>query len=181
RIFTSTVISGTISIMEKTMTPAGGPGPRRPYWNETVVETGIGTEGFAVSPDGKELWAAAAQGGRVSIIDVATKKVVQTLQANVQGANRVKFTPDGKYVFISRLFSGGGDLVVFDARSRREIKRMSLGHGAAGMLMQPGGSRAYVACSPDNYVAVIDLRRLEVIGRIDPGRGPDGLAWAVRQ
>jgi len=46
--------------------------------------------------------------------------------------------------------------------------------------MQPDGSRAYVACSPDDYVAVIDLRTLEVIGRIDAGRGPDGLAWAMR-
>ena len=46
--------------------------------------------------------------------------------------------------------------------------------------MQPDCSRAYVACSPDDQVAVIDLRTLEVIGRIDAGRGPDGLAWAMR-
>jgi len=38
-----------------------------------------------------------------------------------------------------------------------------------------------VACSPDNYVAVIDLKTLEVIGHIDAGREPDGLAWAVRE
>jgi len=69
---------------------------------------------------------------------------------------------------------------VFDARSRKDIKRIKVGRGAAGILMQPDSSRAYVACSPDGYVAVIDLRTLEVIGRIDAGRGPDGLAWAMR-
>jgi YVTN family beta-propeller protein len=157
----------------------GAGGPRRPDWDETVVETGRGTEGFDVSPDGKELWSAAAQDGTISIIDLAAHKRVQTLQANVRGANRLKFTPNGKLVFVSSLWGGGG-LAVFDAGSRREIKRVNVGHGAGGILMQPDGTRAYVACSPDNYVAVVDLRTLEVIGQINAGREPDGLAWAVR-
>jgi YVTN family beta-propeller protein len=193
RIFTSNVNSGTISIIEKTnapgepppRSPARGPGPPpgppAPNWNETVVDTGVGTEGFDVSPDGTELWAAAAQKGTVSIINLDSKKVVQTLRANLQGANRLKFTLDGKYVFVSSLRGVGGDLAIFEAQSRKLIKRMHLGHGAAGILMQPGGSRAYVSCSPDNYVAVIDLKTLQVVGHIYPGRGPDGLAWAVRR
>jgi YVTN family beta-propeller protein len=52
-----------------------------------------------------------------------------------------------------------------------------VGDGAAGILMQPDGSRVYVACSPDGYVAVIDLHSLEVVGRVEGGQGPDGLAW----
>jgi YVTN family beta-propeller protein len=44
--------------------------------------------------------------------------------------------------------------------------------------MQPDGARVYIACSPDNYVAVVDLSTLEVVGRIDAGQDPDGLAWA---
>jgi len=161
--------------------PGGPAGPPMPDWSETVLETGRGTEGFDVSPDGKELWAAAAQIGTISIIDLATKAVVQTLQANVHGANRLKFTPDGKYVFVSILAGGGANLVVFDAAMRTETKRINVGHGAAGILMQPDGSRAYVACSPDNYVVVIDLKTLEEVGRIDVGLEPDGLAWAVRE
>ena len=197
RIFTSNVSSGTISIIEKTtvrggprtLPPSPGaarligppPGSPRQDWNETVIDTGVGSEGFDVSPDGKELWTAAAQNGTVSFINVAEKRVVQTLEAHLEGANRVKFTLDGKYVFVSSLRGDGGDLAIFDARSRTQIKRVHLGHGAAGMLMQPDGSRAYVACSPDNYVAVIDLKTLQVVGHIYPGRGPDGLAWAVRE
>jgi len=145
------------------------------------LETGRGTEGFDVSPNGKELWSAAAQGGTISIIDLAAKAVVRTWQANVDGTNRVKFTPNGGYVFVSLLFGGGANLVVFDASRRKEIKRMNVGHGAAGILMQPDGSRAYVACSPDNYVVVIDLKTLQEIGRIDVGLEPDGLAWAARE
>ena len=50
---------------------------------------------------------------------------------------------------------------------------------AAGILMQPDGARAYV--SSGDGVSVIDLKTLEVVGRIDSGRKPDGLAWAVRK
>jgi YVTN family beta-propeller protein len=70
---------------------------------------------------------------------------------------------------------------VFDVESRKEIKRIPVGHGAAGIEMQPDGTRVYVACTPDNYVVVIDLKSLEVVGHIDVGQEPDGLAWAVRR
>ncbi len=96
----------------------------------------------------------------------------------MNGANRLKFTPDGKLVFISSL--GGGNLTVYDAKSRKLLKQINIGHGAAGILMQPGGERAYVACTADSYVAVIDLKTLAVINKIDVGGGPDGLAWAVQ-
>jgi YVTN family beta-propeller protein len=75
----------------------------------------------------------------------------------------------------------GGDLTIIDAATRKAVKRIPLGHGAAGIVMQPDGSRAFVACSPDDYVAVIDLHTLEVVGKIEAGKNPDGLAWAERR
>ncbi|MGD0578917.1 MAG: YncE family protein [Bryobacteraceae bacterium] len=114
-----------------------------------------------------------------SVLDAAEKKVIDTLNANVRSANRLKFTPDGSLVFVSTL--GGPDLVILDAKTRREVKRLKIGRGAAGIQMQPDGTRAYVACTPDDYVAVIDLKSLEVAGHIDAGKQPDGLAWVVRR
>lgn len=193
-IVTTNVSSGTVSIIEQMavqmqgpprqpgMPPppggAGSSGPARTDWNQTVIRVGDGSEGFDVSPDGKEVWVANAQDGTISIIDLAGRKVIQTLSANVRGANRLKFTPDGKRVLVSTL--GGPDLVVLDASARKEIKRIPVGHGAAGIEVQPDGSRAFVACTPDNYVAVIDLHSLEVVGQIQAGGQPDGLTWAVR-
>jgi hypothetical protein len=46
--------------------------------------------------------------------------------------------------------------------------------------MDPEASRAFVACSADNYIAVIDLKTLEITSRLDVGGVPDGLAWAIR-
>jgi YVTN family beta-propeller protein len=81
-------------------------------------------------------------------------------------------------VLISSL--GQGDLVVYDARARASFKRVPIGRGAAGILVAPDGARAFVACTPDNYVAVVDLRSFSVVDRIDVGGEPDGLAWAPR-
>jgi YVTN family beta-propeller protein len=199
-IYTTNVSSATVTILEKVALPPMGPppgappaagmgapppggpatgGPPRMDWNETVIPVGKGSEGFDVSPDGRELWTANAQDGTLSVIDIPAKKVVATLDAKVFGANRLKFTLDGKRVLISSL--RGGDLVVYDAASRKEWKRLPIGHGAAGILIEPSGARAFVACTPDNSIAVIDLKTFEVTGHIDVGGEPDGLAWAVRQ
>jgi YVTN family beta-propeller protein len=198
RIVTTNVNSGTVSIIDqepvpmpgpppgargsqdvhRTPPPPGGPGGNMPRtdWNETVVRVGRGSEGFDVSPDGKEIWVANAQDGTLSVIDFHEKKVVQTLAVNVAGANRLKFTRDGKRVLVS----SGPELVVLDASTRKVVKRIPIGHGSGGVLVQPDGARAFVACGPDNYVAVIDLKSLTVTGHIQAGGGPDGLAWAVR-
>lgn len=193
-IATTNVSSGTVSMIEKGMSgpgqggpppgagaprgPGGPMGPPRQDWNETVVGVGNGSEGFDVSPDGKEIWVANAQDGTVSIIDVASKQVRETLAADVGGANRLKFTTDGKLALISSLRSA--DVTVIDTATHKTIKKITVGHGAAGILMEPGGARVFVACSPDGYVAVIDLHSMQVVGRIEAGHDPDGLAWATR-
>jgi YVTN family beta-propeller protein len=181
RIVTSNVSSGTMTLVERATGGGRGPGGPggQPDWDETVVPVGRGAEGFDISPDGKEIWAANAQDGTVSIIDVATKTVTHTLPANVQGANRLKFTPDGRLVFVSTL--RGPNLTIIDAATRKDVKRLPIGRGAAGIQMQPDGLRAYVACTPDDSVAVIDLKTLEVVARIDAGKQPDGLAWVTRR
>ena len=188
-IITSNVSSATVTLIEKTDSSSGPPPPGAPQgaarpaprtnWTETVIPVGKGSEGFDVSPSGKEIWVANAQDGTISVIDLAAKKVIQTLDVNIRGANRLKFTPDGKLVFVSAL--GGSDLVVLDASTRKEVKRVPIGHGAAGILMQPDGQRAFLACTPDDYIVVIDLKSLTVTGKITAGKQPDGLAWAVRK
>jgi DNA-binding beta-propeller fold protein YncE len=200
QVYTTNVSSATVSILEKIALPPMGPppgmrgGPNGPPsggpppgnqrgprmdWNQTVISVGRGGEGFDVSPDDRELWTANAEDGTVSVVNIAAKKLVATIAANVFSANRLKFTGDGKLVLISSL--DGADLVVLNAATRTEFKRIKIGHGAAGILVQPDGARAFIACTPDNYVAIVDLKTLEVTGHIDAGGEPDGLAWAVQQ
>src|SRR5579884_3464774 len=113
QIFTSNIGSNTVTAMERSFDP--------PDWNETVIPVGKGPEGIDLSPDGKEVWTAHGADGGVSIIDVATGKVKETLDLHTKRSNRLVFTPDGKMVLVSDL--GTRELVVLDAPSRKEIKR----------------------------------------------------------
>jgi YVTN family beta-propeller protein len=193
-IFTSNVNSGTISIVDEAESAfppqaavpgyAPPPGSNRKTWHVTSIPSGRGSEGFDVSPSGKQVWVANAQDATVTIIDVATKKPIDTFAIPISRANRLKFTRDGKHVLVSGLGAASGsspaNLVVLDAATHKEVKRLNLGGGSGGILVTPDDSHAYVAVSERNKVAVVDLKTLEVTGGIPVGRQPDGLAWAQR-
>jgi YVTN family beta-propeller protein len=169
--FTANVDSGTVTAIEKSSDPSG--------WKETNIAVGRGVEGIDISPDDKQVWAANAGDGTVSIIDTASNKVIYTINARTKHSNRLKFTPDGKLALISDPETN--EVVVVDAATRTITKTLSIGQNPGGILIVPDGSRAYVALAGDNAVAVIDLNKLEISGHIESGQGPDGLAWAARQ
>jgi YVTN family beta-propeller protein len=165
-IFTANIGSNSMSIIE----PAGVQN-----WNATVIPVGKGPEGFDISPDGKQIWVANARDGTVSVIDIFTKRVVNNFGVQTKRSNRLKFTPDGRLVLISDL--DAGDLLILDRARKKELKRINLGHNPAGILVEPDSSRAYVAVTGDNNVAVIDLKTFDLRARIQTGNGPDGMAW----
>jgi YVTN family beta-propeller protein len=171
RLFTSNIGSDSVSAIEQVAGPAG--------WTETVIPVGQGPEGIDWSPDGKEVWSATGSDGGISIIDVETKKVVQTVSVGSKRTNRLKFTPDGRLVLLSD--RDGGELIVLDRATKKERARIPMGRYPEGVLVEPGGSRAFVAQEGSNDIAIIDLKTLTVAGHISPGNGPDGMAWAVRK
>jgi len=198
QIVTVNVGSGTMDLFQrKPVGPkqaAGGPPSKAggttthapgttpvPDWDQAIVKVGGLPEAFDVIPDSHDhvrtIWVANAREGTISVIDFASRKVIDTIAAGVSTANRLKFTPDHRLALVSR--GNSGELTVLDVPSRRVIKRVKIGDGAAGILMEPDGKQAYVSCSPNNRVIVFNLKSLTVTGSINPGREPDGLAWAV--
>lgn len=167
KIFASNINSDSISVMERVGNP--------PDWTSTVVKVGKGPEAIDLSPDGKEVWTAHTADGAVSVIDVASKKVTHTLSLNMVRANRLKFTLDGKYVLISD--ARGGKLLVLDAATKKEVKRIDIGAGPTGIQMVPGKQQAIIAVSGDDMLAFFDLNKLEVTDRFSPGKNPDGMHW----
>ena len=171
-VFVSNPASGTVSIIQPTRL--------------TTVPAGKGSEGFDVSPDGRQLWTANAGVDSVTVVDVASRKATETFPIPVQDANRLKFTPDGRYVFVSglgetgeRSVGGPNNLLILDARTHATVKRLDLGAGAAGILMDPPGHRAFIAVSGGNEMAVVDLEGFRVTGVIKGLESPDGMAWAL--
>ena len=175
KILASNARSGTFSMFDKV--PESTDGSWSAGYKQTLVPVGDGAEGFAVSPDAREVWVGNGD-GRIPVIDMATNKVVETIEAGTVQANRLAFTPDGKYVVVTQ--KRGPDLVVIDAKTHAIVKRIPIEqNGASGIQFQPDGSRVFIACPRDHYVAVVDLKKMKLVGKIDAGREPDGLAWWV--
>ena len=168
KVYTANIGSNTMTILERGQNPMA--------WSASLVPVGRGPEGFDLSPDGRELWAAHSQDGGVSVVDLGSKTVTATIDLRTKRSNRLKFTPDGKLVLITDL--DAGQLVVVDAASRKETKRLALGRMPEGILIPPDGGRAFVAVAGEGHVAVVDLKTFEVARRIETGKGPDGMAWA---
>lgn len=165
-IFTSNIASDSISIIQQQ--PSDG------AWTHTVLNVGKGPEGLDLSPDGRELWTAHSRDGGVSVIDVASKKVVHSLNIGTKRSNRIKLTPDGRHALVSDL--DAGEVVVIDAVARKEIRRVPVGPMAEGIVI-PDNNRAFVAINGADYVAVLDLKTWAVTRKLVTGKGPDGMAW----
>jgi len=167
--------SNSISVIDAV---AGGP----PKFKITAIPVpGLTPEGLDLSPDGRELWTATRGDGSVSIIDTTSRKVTQSFSLKLSDANRLKFTPDGKVLILD---GGTGTLIVLDAASRKEIKRLKVAPrdtGDGGVFVMPDGSRAYLGLRDDHSVVVIDLKTLEIQNRfaMGPDSGPGCINWAA--
>jgi YVTN family beta-propeller protein len=167
RIYTSNIYSDSVGVME----PMGQGG----NWHYTVVPVGKRPEAIDLSPDGKEVWTAHSVDGGVSVIDTETKKVVATIPDLTKHSNRLKFTPDGKLVLISDAESS--TVLALSAKDRKVVQKIKVGAVPLGIQMSPDGKQAYVACAEAGQIAIIDLTKLEQVGAIEAGPGPDGMAW----
>lgn len=165
-IFTTNIRSDSVSVLER----EGPPGSQG-----TTIPVGKGPEGIDMSADGREVWVANSHDGSLSIINVDTKRVVQTLAMSTKRSNRLKFTPDSKRVLVSD--TDGDEVVVLDAQTRQQIRRIKTGGRPEGIQMTPDGSRAFVALAQEGAVVAIDLETLTVSSKLQTGPGADGMAW----
>ncbi len=180
RAFVANIMSNNVTVVDLELAQA-----------VANIETGKGAEGIDISPDGREVWVTNRAEDTISIIDTEVLEVVETLPC-ASFPIRLKFTPDGRHVLVSNARSG--DVAVFAAIERREVRRVPMQQEAVGdtsqrlfrdafgqgpvpvgILVEPRGRRAYVACTNTRVVAVIDLQKWEVTGYLTAGKEPDGL------
>ncbi len=88
-------------------------------------------------------------------------KLSQRFRTERKRANRLKFTPDGRRVLDFRHHDRRPDRWSMSPPASKS-SGSHLGSSLAGILVEPDGARAYVAATADNFVAVVDLKTLEV-------------------
>ncbi|MCZ6599781.1 MAG: hypothetical protein O7A07_02965, partial [Acidobacteria bacterium] len=108
---------------------------------------------------------------------------------------RAQVTPDGKSVLVSHARSG--DVAVFDAVTRKEVRRIPMeltaevtegrlfggrfGESSVpiGILIHPDGKQAYVANANADIISIVNLETWTTDGFLTAGREPDGLAYSA--
>jgi DNA-binding beta-propeller fold protein YncE len=68
------------------------------------------------------------------------------------------------------------ELLIIDAATRKETGRMKLESVPLGVAFSDDGKTVFVTVVDPDAVLKIDLEKLVVTGRGDPGKGPDGVA-----
>lgn len=172
RIFTASSNGQLISIIDRVTNDRG----RKNFvFHNFPGDTRM--EGMALSPDGTEFWVLHMHEKKLSIINVSEMKLVDTISFEGGLNNRIKFTKDGKYVLMNELY--GSELRVWDVATRKEVKRIDVGAGGEGILIDPVRPRAYYAVSAGNKLVVIDTKTMTVIKEIPGFENPDGMDWFV--
>ncbi len=159
------------------------------YNNGEIVKTlscGQGTEGIAITPDGKEIWLACKLDNTINVLDTQTQEIIHSFSTQEEPL-RLSFSIDGKYCLVTNGMAG--TVSVFDQKSKECIKIIYLSGKQSvlqrllyhtprpvGILVHPNGKYAFVSNSNADKVEVIDMKTFNVVSTIGTDRVPDGLA-----
>jgi DNA-binding beta-propeller fold protein YncE len=207
---------GSNSISAATLRSSGDPAnqgkstvPPAPNWEVTTLPGGEDAEAVDVTPDGREAWSSDKEkaGGRLTIVDVATKKIKQVVPMHTKHANRLRISPDGKHALL--LDRETQELFIIEIASRQLAKRMkfpgdtSRGLSVYDLAISADSSNAYITVSAGAietrydaegrnirasagdrsvvgnraWLAVIDLKTLTEVKRLPIDAGADTVAW----
>ncbi len=149
------------------------------------IACGLRAEGLSISPDGRQAAVGNVGANTVSIIDTARNQVVKTIEGTLVPI-RTFYTSDSSKLLVS--CAGSGDLAVFDAKTYKEIQRISL-QDVVGLKIEPGqkpvpmnferhpaGSHLFVAIINADAVVMLNEANLKVEKVYTAGSLPDGIA-----
>ena len=165
KFYVTNTVSGSVSVID------------RSTGEVKVVSTGPGTEGIAISPDGKEVWAASRLDDKISIISTATDTIVATFPSGGKGPKRMDFTPDGTQVWVTNPASN--QATVFDAHGARIARHSNFCQNPrAAFTSPPTAADAFITNANANELTFIDVASRKILSTMPIGTDPDGVAWS---
>ena len=133
------------------------------------------------SKDSKILWVSSEVGGSLTIMDVATRKIIKVIQFDIPGILHdeiepvgIKLTSDGKYAFAA--LGPANHVALIDAKTYEVIKYILVGRRVWQMAFTPDEDKLYTTNGVSGDVTVIDMAKLDAIKSIKVGNYPWGAA-----
>jgi PQQ-dependent catabolism-associated beta-propeller protein len=157
------------------------------HWIDTATQTLVDSTLVDQRPrhvefnkDGSQLWASAEIGGTVSVIDVASRKIINTLKFQIKGVHPdkvqpvgVKLTRDGKYAFVA--LGPANHIAVVDAKTFEVLDYLLVGRRVWHMAFTPDEKTLLATNGISGDVSVVDVDSLKVTKSIKVGRYPWGV------
>ena len=144
--------------------------------------------GIAVRPDGKTAAVLNTKGDAVLIVDLATRKVLQSFANGAGSFDGLAYNHKGTRLFMSDAGGDVSDLAVapngtvslvktiaspsVTPTTATDINSSSNNAYPGGLAFSADDSKVYVTCSVLNQLAVIDVASDAITSRIDVGNAP---------
>jgi len=119
------------------------------------------------SPDGRRAYVTSLAAGVVTVIDLASGKVVQNV-ATGKGAEGIDVTPDGREIWVAN--RGANTISVIEAKSLKVVFTIKAGEFPIRVKLTPDGQRAIVSFTGSGDIGVYDVAARTESKRIAIGR-----------
>ncbi len=123
---------------------------------------------------------SAEVGGTVSVIDAATRKIVNKITFAVPGVPNeaiqpvgIAITTDRKLAFVA--LGPANRVAVVDAQTYDVLKYLLVGQRVWSLAFNPDQSRLYTTNGVSNDISVIDVAAQKVIKSVPVGQSPWGV------
>ena len=124
---------------------------------------------LAISPDGTRGYTANVGPGSVSVLDIASRKMLSVIKVANQ-IQRISISADGHWVFTSD--TEKPRLAVISTTANKVDRWIDLPGAGYGSAVTPDGSMLIIAIPEKNTVAIIDLKAMKVVKSVEVGANP---------
>ena len=131
-------------------------------------QVGSDPEQFALSPDGRLLYAANEDAGTATITDIESATVLRTLVVGIEPEG-VAISPDGRWIYVTAETSN--TVSVIDTRSNDVVANFLVDVRPRAAAFAPDGRRAYVTNEISGSLSVVDVPAHRVIRTVELAGG----------
>lgn len=132
----------------------------------------------AITPDGKWAYVTDAATGKLCVINLAERKIIDQVFVGV-GAHHLAISPDGRRAWVA-LSEQATTIVVLDTsdpRAPRVISRFHPRVAAHDLAFAPDGRTVWVSSAAAPYVSVLNARSARLIATVSAGKAPQHIAF----
>jgi len=167
RAYTANVGAGTVTVVDLV--------GRKLIKVIPVAET---VQRISMSRDGRFVFTSDQKSPRLAVIDTATNEVSRWISLPAVGYGTAP-TLDGNWLLVT--MEVPNQVAVVDLAQMKVDRTIPVAKTPVQILVRPDRPLAYISCSGDGKVVLLNLESWKAEKMIETGPGADGLAWVAKR